>query len=220
MDNPKIKEIIDKIKESRGILENTSIKDLIEASTAFDVIPYSEKYRELLSEIVLIGNKIKSKFGSTPITRQLFQKYKGKKVNAFRNNEVGDFCEVLIKEAFDNNREQFKEIRNVLQLGGKGYPDLKIITNSETAFLEVKATSRPDKGSARDFYYSPGAASERKIDCSALHILIGFVTEQISNGFLIKDFKLVDVSKIKVNLKPEFNTDNLGIYNSETIIKI
>jgi len=217
-----IKDIIGTIKENKISLKNIPMKDLLEATTNHTVIPYSETHKGILKEIDFIGGTINHKFKTKPITRQLFQNYRGRTVNAFRNNEVGDYCEGLIKETFEDNKENFKKITDIIPLRGKGYPDLKILTNTKNIFLEVKATSRPDVGSARDFYYSIGTASEGKIDCSALHILISFITKQIPNKseFLIKGYKLVDVSKIKVRLKPEFNTDNLGIYNSETIIQL
>lgn len=220
MVNQKIKAIIKSIKANRQLLKDSLVKDIIESSTNYSVIEYDIKYKPLLLEVKMIGQLIIATHSKNSITRQIIQTFKGKKINAFRNNEVGDYCEILIKDVFIKNKNKFKIIQDVDLLGGKGYPDLKIKSSLGNIFLEIKATSRPDKGSARDFYYSPGAASDRKIDCDALHILLGFVTEQIQTGFIIKDFKLVDVSKIKVSLKPEFNTDNLGIYCKEALINL
>ncbi len=220
MESPNLRETISQIKVSKRLLGSTSMKDIIEASTHFNVIQYSEEYKPLLKELAHIGRQIVEKHSSIQITRNVYEKYKGKQVNAFRNNEVGDYCELLFSDVFHADKKHFREITSVSRLGGKGYPDLKIGAKPFPIFLEVKATSRPGKGSARDFYYSPGAASEAKIDSDALHILIGFVTKQASSGFLLMGSELVDVSKIKVSLKPEFNTDNLGIYNHETIIRL
>ena len=51
------------------------------------------------------------------------------------------------------------------------------------------------------------------------HLLVGFTTKQKGKErFNLIGFKIVDVSKIKVSLKPEFNTDNLGIYAPDTIL--
>ena len=226
MSSPNLKATIGQLKKSKAELEGTSMKDVIEASTNFKVVPYSVVHKPLLAELSTIANRIEKKYSSEPITRSLYEerlneeRLKKKKVNAFRNNEVGTFCELLIKDDFDENKTKFKLLTDVLPLGGSGYPDLKVVTASDPIFLEIKATSRPGSGSPRDFYYTPGSASDRKIDADGLHVLIGFVTEQENRGFVIKGFKLVDVSKIKVGLKPEFNTDNPGIYNENTLIKL
>jgi len=214
-----IKDAIKIIKENQEFLENTSMRDIIEGSTGKKVITFDrQNHSEILEDLISLGNIIKEKFFSTPITRDLFQEWRDKKVNAFRNNEVGDYCEFLIKDTFDKNKTKFNEIKKIEHLRGKGYPDLKALTNSKVIFIEVKATSRPETGSARDFYYSIGSASDRKIDSEALHLLLGFITKQVKSGFSINGFKIVDVSKIRVRLKPEFNTDNVGIYSETTII--
>ncbi|MBU2638211.1 MAG: hypothetical protein KJ955_04510 [Nanoarchaeota archaeon] len=97
---------------------------------------------------------------------------------------------------------------------------MKLIAQSVgTIFIEIKATSKPEIGSPRDFYYTPSSNSDKKINSNAPHLLLGFVTKQKGKEqFNLTGFKIVDVSKIKVSLKPEFNTDNLGVYNKNTII--
>jgi len=207
------------IKKKRAELQNTSMKNIIEASTNRKVISFNkEKYSDILKEIVSISKIINKKYSRKPITRKIFEKYRGKPVNAFRNNEVGDFCEFLIVHTFKENKKKFKEIIEIKHLKKKGYPDLIIKTKKYKIYLEIKATSRPYKGSPRDFYYSPGSASDSKIDSDGLHLLLGFITKETKDGFLINGFKIADVSKIKVKLKPEFNTDNIGIYKKINLI--
>jgi hypothetical protein len=213
-----IKEAIQRIRQNRKDLENTPMKDIIEASTGKTVVPCDDFHKELVREIVRIGDKMKQKFAVTLITSQFFQQIRTNEVNAFRNNEVGDYCEFLIKDIYSTDKSLFKHIKDVKHLRGKGYPDLKIVTARQAVFLEVKAILRPYMGSERDFYYSIGSASDKKIDSDGLHILIGFLTKQVSNGFNIRGFKIVEVSRIIVWLKSEFNADNLGLYDSRNII--
>jgi len=59
-----------------------------------------------------------------------------------------------------------------------------------------------------------------KIDSDGFHLLLGFIIKETKHEkFITIGWKLVDLSKIKVSLKAEFNADNLEIYKSEAIIK-
>ena len=87
-------------------------------------------------------------------------------------------------------------------------------------FLEIKATTRPDKGSPRDFYYSAGLRTQTKIDADGMHLLLGFVIKEVGEKlFKTLGWKLVDLSRLKVGLKAEFNADNLEIYKPEAILR-
>lgn len=213
---------VNTIKQYKRDLEDVTFMDVIKAATNQEVVVFDIKnsnHASILTDLRKICDLIKIKFTGSPITRALFTQWRGRSVNAFRNNEVGDYCEFLMKDFFDNNKKQLLAIKEIISLTDKGYPDLKAIDkNNETIYLEIKATSRPNEGSPRDFYFSLGSASERKINAKGLHILIGFITTQIPDGFNITDFKIVDISRIKVSLKPEFNADNRGIYNDDTLI--
>lgn len=215
-----IKDIIKSIKQYRPKLENTPVSVLIEASTNHKVLSFNLiKDKKLLEELKKLCNLVLNLHSKNSINRDIFDKEMNKKTNAFRNNEVGDYLEYLLENHFNKNKSQFKIIKRVNSLSAKGYPDIRIETVNKTIFIEVKATSKPYLGSARDFYLTPGGNMDRKIDCDASHILIGFITKEISSGnFNLIGYKIVDISKIKVSLKPEFNTDNLGIYNPKTII--
>jgi len=48
---------------------------------------------------------------------------------------------------------------------------------------------------------------------------LGFILEKTApNIFLVIGWKLVDLSRIKISLKLEFNVDNPNIYTKEAII--
>lgn len=42
--------------------------------------------------------------------------------------------------------------------------------------------------------------------------------EQKEKGFIITGWCLIDLFNVKVSMKPEFNTDNLGLYKKENIL--
>lgn len=217
-----LRETIMGIKENTKNLNKVSLKDLIEASTDKRVIKFDNKikeHKEILKDIITLGTLIKNKYERNLITREEYEERRGRKVNAFRNNEIGEYAEILMEDHFYNNKSQFAIITNLERLPAKGYPDMKMtIKNNGFVFLEIKATSRPDQGSPRDFYYKPGGNSDKKINCDAMHLLFGFITKQVQNGFIITGFKIVDVSRMFVKLKPEFNTDNKGIYTHYTTL--
>jgi hypothetical protein len=65
----------------------------------------------------------------------------------------------------------------------------------------------------RSFYYEP--VEFTKVTKDARHILVGFLHKTKS----IIGFKIVDLSKINVNLKSEFNANNKELYKSEAVVK-
>ena len=119
------------------------------------------------------------------------------------------------------NSRRFKVISKVQPLKQVGYPDVKIIENTgRISFVDVKATTRPDVGSPRDFYYSTKEKTLEKINSDGFHLLLGFIIRETEpEKFITIGWKLVDLSKIKVSIKAEFNADNLEIYKPEAIIK-
>jgi len=62
-------------------------------------------------------------------------------------------------------------------------------------------------------------ATSRKIDSDAYHLLLGFILEKTApNVFLVTGWKLVDLSRISVSLKLEFNTSNPAIYSKDAVL--
>ena len=60
----------------------------------------------------------------------------------------------------------------------------------------------------------------RKLTQMVFYLLLGFIIREIEpEKFITIGWKLVNLSKIKVSIKAEFNADNLEIYKPEAIIK-
>lgn len=214
-----LEETIKTLSKAKKELSKVSMKELIEGHTGTEVLSFDKtKHRELLEEIKLICESILAKFENSGITREIYEDWRGKKVNAFRNNEVGNFCEWLVSQAYKHLEGGPKTIEKVTLMSSSGYPDLLFETKFGKVFVEIKATSRPNKGSPRDFYYSISKSTLKKVSSDGLHLLIGFVAQQGDGKFNLVGFKIVDISRITVKLKLEFNTDNLGIYSKETTL--
>ncbi len=101
-----------------------------------------------------------------------------------------------------------------------GYPDLRIVSpGGQVFFLDPKlfrAGSR--ESSLRTFYYEPRATTS-KVREDAVHLLVGFE----HNGERGKDFRLVgweivDLSKLRVQLKAEFQASNRDLYVPEAVV--
>ena len=212
----------EEIKKYREIL-----KQIFRAFTGipFDLVveTFTEhrvlRVTKITKEIRSIGEAADSlmyTYGRKPLTPNLMKEKSGKVPGNFRQNEAGRLLELLLVEELRKK----KSFAAVELLGAPGYPDIKLAdTGGNTYYLEVKATTRPHTASPRDFYFSPGVATSRKIDSDAYHLLLGFILEKTaSNVFLVTGWKLVDLSRISVSLKLEFNTSNPAIYSKDAIL--
>jgi len=126
----------------------------------------------------------------------------------------------MIPSFFEKNKNKLKIINYFERLQLMGYPDEKITDRyGRVTYLEVKATSRRDVGSPRDFFFSPLTNSKKKVTDDGHHLLLCFDTlERKEKEFIITGWCLIDLFGIKVSMKPEFNTDNLELYRKENIL--
>ena len=214
----RMKEYQKVIREILSAFEGVSFPVIVESSTGYKVLSIDKKRdADLIEDLSAIARIITNRYYKTPITRDTYKSVIGKKPKAFRPNEVGRILEYEIY----NTPKNFKVISKVQLLKQVGYPDVKIIEKTgRISFLDIKATTRPDVGSPRDFYYSTKEKTLKKINSDGFHLLLGFIIKETEpEKYITIGWKLVDLSKIKVSIKAEFNADNLEIYKPETIIK-
>ncbi len=206
----------EKVEEYRriikGILEafqNVPFYVIIEVATdkkveTFDLNNDNDKL--LINELKNLADITMNYFYNNPI-------------HVKRINEVSNFLEEQVPRMFENNRSQFKVIRNVRHLGGSGYPDLLVIDEfGRHVYIDIKATQRPDKSSPRDFYITPLKQTRKKVTQNGKHCVLGFVVEGSPNNFKTIAWKLVDLYKVKLSMKPEFNCDNKELYRNEYVL--
>jgi len=214
----RIKEYQKVIREILSAFEGVSFPVIVESSTGYKVLSIDkEKDIDLIEDLSSIAKIITRRYHETPITRDTYRSVIGKKPKAFRPNEVGRVLEYEIY----NTPKDFKVILEIQSLKQVGYPDVKIIEKTKRiSFVDIKATTRPNVGSPRDFYYSTKKKTLEKINSDGFHLLLGFIIRETEpEKFITIGWKLVDLSKIKVSIKAEFNADNLEIYKPEAIIK-
>lgn len=212
------------IKEILGAFGMLEFHIVVESTLHKKIIPLNkadEKDKLLLEDIYIIVNDFAIEYNQTPITFALYKTLVNPpKPKSFRNNEVGVFADKVIPRFFERNKDKVKTIKSFERLSLNGYPDEMIVDRYErVTYLEVKTTTRRDVGSPRDFFFSPLKNSKKKIKNDARHLLLCFDTfEQKEKEFIVTGWCLIDMFNIKVSMKPEFNTDNLGLYRKENIL--
>lgn len=139
-------------------------------------------------------------------------------VVAARANEAGNAVEKFVITALA--AQGFRAGRPAGPSGRAhvaGYPDVEAVTENgaEAFYVEVKtfsaATSDSDQ---RTFYLSPSA--DFKVTRDAHHLLIAIELEHDANGhFRARSARWLDLSRLRCDLKPEFNASNRDLYREE-----
>jgi hypothetical protein len=101
-----------------------------------------------------------------------------------------------------------------------GYPDLRIVTDAGLViYLDPKIYAPEHRdGTLRTFYYEPKSATN-KVHEDAHHLLAGIRHNGGDGRALRLDrWELIDLSKLTVQLKAEFQAGNRDLYRDEMII--
>lgn len=103
-----------------------------------------------------------------------------------------------------------------------GYPDLKI-TDDETGDVYYVDPKLMERGSAtsslRTFYFEPKDRTLKILD-DATHLLIGIEHDGNDGDWEFLGYRLVDLSKLKVRLKAEFQASNRDMYNEASVLEM
>ncbi|PXF51288.1 MAG: hypothetical protein C4B55_02510 [Candidatus Methanophagaceae archaeon] len=219
------------IKNILSAFHRVPFSIILESTLGYEV--YSMDLRDernlaLKKNIVKLADSITLFHNKHLITPILYKEQLGHLPRNFRANEVSVILERVFPQRFEElkegkgeEKEEFECIAAVEKFGAQGYPDEKIEDKwGRTTYLELKATTRPHEGSPRDFFFTPLKNTRAKIKNDALHLLLGSVIREVEpQQFKTVGWKLEDLSKIKVTMKPEFNTDNKEIYIKEAVIE-
>lgn len=154
-----------------------------------------------------------------PVTEEdanVIQEIYDKAKEVIRDAENEDFS-FLRPNEISNRLEDMLRVK----LGGvipenkvAGYPNILIERAGKNYYIEVKLAGKEQlKSSFRTFFYEPVELT--KVTKDARHIIVGFIHEDKK----VEGFKIIDASKISVNLKSEFNTSNAELYRSENVLK-
>lgn len=102
-----------------------------------------------------------------------------------------------------------------------GYPDLKITdrASGEIYYLDPKLMESGSlESSLRTFYFEPKDGT-LKITDNATHLLLGIEHDGKDGNWHFLGWRLVDLSKLKVRLKAEFQASNREIYETASVLE-
>ena len=208
-------------KELEGIisqmlkpLEGLPLNIVIEGLSGYKTIPFSKKSKKdikLLTILQYVADNVLSEVNKTGILRP-------------RPNEVGNDIEPFVKQAlndFNYSADTPKTISGKKK--STGYPDIEFIDEFKRYnYLECKTYNIENiETTQRSFYLSP--SDDFKVTKNAHHFGISFeiyVNKSIKNKHLykVKSWKILDLSKLKLDVKHEFNADNKRLYDKKLIL--
>jgi hypothetical protein len=200
-DNQKI-ELLKKVFGLSKEIGKVTFPLIVKLSTGYEVIPFDTKNSAADNELMEIMSKILKKFLRTSTSTH--SRYEGGRVN-----EVGRRIEQVIVHEMD------KHPLKVKQLPKSGYPDIEIVYNGITTYLEMKTSSVKKKSGFRYFYYTSGT----KINTNARHLLLNVtVSQEEPKYWKVENWALSDLSKLDVKLKNEFNASKSDLLNEKARI--
>ncbi len=187
---------------------------VIEGLSGYSVIPFNRKNKndiEVLLTLKKVANNVLKNVNKKGILRT-------------RPNEVGNDIETFVKEALKN--EKYEANTPIAKSGKKkstGYPDIEFIDkNGNIHYLECKTFNAKNINTTqRSFYISP--SQDFKINRDAHHFGLSFeiyTEENIGEKHIykVKSWKILDLSKLTLKIKYEFNADNKKLYDRELIL--
>ena len=193
-------------------LKGLSFEIVIEGLSGHKVIPFNKKDpkdQKVLETLKTCAKNVKH--------------YVNNEINGItrnRPNEVGNDIEPIVEKELKNLGYQAnKPTTNQGHKKATGYPDLEFIDEfNRLNYLECKTFNIKNINTTqRSFYLSP--SEDFKVTQDAHHFGISFeIYKETSNVYKIRSWKILDLSKLKLNVKYEFNSDNKHLYSKELIL--
>ncbi|MBI5598559.1 MAG: hypothetical protein HY890_02345 [Deltaproteobacteria bacterium] len=137
-----------------------------------------------------------------------------------RANEVGNYIEEHVKEAL--GRLSLKPGVPSGKSGRKkaaGYPDILFWLDDKPAYLECKTYNVENLDTTqRSFYFSP--SDDFKVVYDAHHFVISYEmyvsgTKNRTDVYKAKNWKILSLETLSVDVKHEFNSDNKRLYSGK-----
>lgn len=187
---------------------------VIKTMTGYHVIPFDPHNKEdleVLKTLEQVAKKTKEEVNKNGIKKK-------------RANEAGNAIEPFVKKALI--AMGYKADTPKTTKGKKkatGYPDLQFIDHyGKLHYLECKTFNKKNINTTqRSFYLSP--SEDFKVTQDAHHFGISFElyvdgSEEEEHIYKIKGWKIVDLAKLELDIKYEFNAHNKRLYNKKHIL--
>lgn len=184
-------------------------KLLIKSLSGFEVLNFDTSTKEnknLLEDLIEVCEDVKKEVNENGIS-------------ANRPNEVGNYIEPFLKHSLIKKglEADIPKLKNNKKRS-IGYPDLEFKDKKNRwHYLECKTFNIKNIATTqRSFFVSP--SKDFKIKRDAIHFLISFQIEQNGKTYTVKNYKILTLENLKVDLKNEFNTNNKNLYTKENIL--
>lgn len=102
-----------------------------------------------------------------------------------------------------------------------GYPDLRLVheKSGRVTYVDPKLYEASARASTlRTFYYEPRETTG-KVTEDAHHLLLGLAHDGKDGAWTFQSWDLVDLAKLQVRVKIEFQAANRDIYRDEALLK-
>lgn len=200
-----IQQLENVIKQMLNPLTNIPFKLVIEAITGKKILPFDQDNSKHITVLNVLERAAKNA-GTEANNKGLIKN---------RVNEVSKLMEDYVIKALNNLnvRAQIPETKRGKKKTA-GYPDILFWYEDVPYYLECKIYEGENKNSSqRSFYFSP--SKEPKVIFDTLHFLMSFEVFKDSKGsnlYKCKNFKILSLESLLVDVKFEFNSDNARLY--------
>lgn len=206
-----VKAIVESMKTE---LRDISLSDVIEVLSGYKVLPYNPQDPKDVKVLEVLCQ----------VAREVVEEVNLQGIKRSRPNEVGNDIEVFVKDVMTRMGYDADIPRTAS--GTKkatGYPDIEFIDEfGRTHYLECKTYNIKNVSTTqRSFYLSP--SENFKVTADAHHFVISFEIyvshrEGNFNIYKCRHWKIVDVCNLPLNVKYEFNSDNLRLYDDDLVL--
>ena len=214
MDQNYVLKLENVIKQMLNPLRDIPLNLVIEVLSGCKILPYSSNNKhdqlilEKLSEAAMLAG---FKANSSGILRP-------------RPNEVGNDIEPFVKEAL--GEVGYQSHIPVTTKGKKkqtGYPDIEFTDDTGNVhYLECKTYNTKNVATTqRSFYLSP--SEDFKITHTGHHFCLSYEIFEAgrtgsNNIYKCRHWKILSLEQLSVDVKYEFNSDNLRLYGGELLL--
>lgn len=213
---PSLKELIGTLTRDKEAFEDLPFRDVIEATTGNQVIPFDPTQPADAELLTAIEEALDAAF-------EEFNKAESPTNDEARINEVSSHFENAMMASLNGmpgiRCEHPPTASGRVQRSG--YPDLKIVHEESgmVVYLDPKLVARGSFESAfRTFYFTPRIETNKVLD-DACHLLVGIEHNSEVGAWKFVDWHLVDLYGFHVQLKAEFQSGNRDLYRKDQIIK-
>tara|TARA_R110002096_G_scaffold113697_1_gene246888 strand:- start:547 stop:1317 length:771 start_codon:yes stop_codon:yes gene_type:complete len=213
---PSVESLVSTVLNGGGTFRDVEFSDLIETSTGNQVLSMSPLEPDDAEILAGIG-------GAIDKVLELYNQPDTPTSDESRINEVSAYFEKALLTELDRAPEfECGYPRTAAgNLQRSGYPDLLIrhIDSGRVIYLDPKLVKEGSlKSSLRTFYFTPKIETNKVLH-DANHLLVGIEHDGNTGHWKFLRWHLVDLTRFKVTLKAEFQSNNKEIYRPELILQ-